>query len=753
MGVIRKLRGLTSHSLKAHSLFFWLLVCFLFIIGLLVSFILYSLLFFRNEVKNEIIQYNNLNLIKTTNEYEKEFQLIENAVFSFSLNDQVIQLSGDNFNFVTASELQDSIANLTSNPLLFLDDISIYYPNRHFVLSGKRGMNSKSYFDRYYHSDTYPYQFWLKQFSKKNNSQIFPASLYDKIDPNGQHTERGLFIPVLIFNHMSQKYYMIATINAEQLLKHFHQSVNNDFYILGQNHQIYYKTKALTNTNFPVFSSSHGFVKQGSNYYFYKKGEYTGFTYVNVIPDNTVNKQLRWNINFLLLLLSVILFSLIFSLAFSMRLNQPVKRIVESLHQLNSNLPQPLFVKEFNFINDHINKIIRKNKGYLQTLTKSNTLLRNYAYINKMKNIDDRFNDLKDLISVNRPFRFILFHLVFHNNMHRELEITEERATSYFREFINYVMSETYADSITFQIEGDQLLSIVFMDSSDVLLQQSLQNIKKVIDLDNAYCYLTAAVSSSYKHSTDFHKAYKEVLELVEKRSFDETTQIIVEAPSSSNMILFSALHEKEFEVNLVNANPNIVMELVQRELGGLEKRQANRLEVIEFAKDVFRLVERILYLNKADVSLTDNYKNQLIESNNFVRLRQVLESLIVDASEAIDNTKEKRDHITHFVKEYLENHYHEDITLEMMADHLNITRSYLSTYFKEKTGIYFVDYINSFRIEKVKELLLCSDMKIQEAARQVGYQNINSFNRMFKKFTGQTPSQFRKTRLKQKTS
>ncbi|MNW01185.1 HTH-type transcriptional regulator YesS [compost metagenome] len=79
------------------------------------------------------------------------------------------------------------------------------------------------------------------------------------------------------------------------------------------------------------------------------------------------------------------------------------------------------------------------------------------------------------------------------------------------------------------------------------------------------------------------------------------------------------------------------------------------------------------------------------------------------------------------------------------MADKLHITRSYLSTYFKEKTGINFVDYVNSVRIDKAKKLLLNPAIRIQDAAQFVGYQNINSFNRMFKKSTGFTPSEFRR--------
>ncbi|WP_309121897.1 helix-turn-helix domain-containing protein [Paenibacillus sp.] len=79
------------------------------------------------------------------------------------------------------------------------------------------------------------------------------------------------------------------------------------------------------------------------------------------------------------------------------------------------------------------------------------------------------------------------------------------------------------------------------------------------------------------------------------------------------------------------------------------------------------------------------------------------------------------------------------------IAEKLDITGGYLSTYFKEKTGMNFLDAVNDVRIRKARELLdRASGLKIQDVAARVGYQNLNSFNRMFKKFTGLTPSEYR---------
>lgn len=85
------------------------------------------------------------------------------------------------------------------------------------------------------------------------------------------------------------------------------------------------------------------------------------------------------------------------------------------------------------------------------------------------------------------------------------------------------------------------------------------------------------------------------------------------------------------------------------------------------------------------------------------------------------------------FAMNYLEEHYGEDASLDVVADKLNISGTYLSTNFKEKTGINFIEYLNGVRIRKAKHMLEGTDLKIQDISHLIGYQTINSFIRMFK--------------------
>ncbi|NOV04707.1 helix-turn-helix domain-containing protein [Paenibacillus planticolens] len=86
---------------------------------------------------------------------------------------------------------------------------------------------------------------------------------------------------------------------------------------------------------------------------------------------------------------------------------------------------------------------------------------------------------------------------------------------------------------------------------------------------------------------------------------------------------------------------------------------------------------------------------------------------------------------------------YRTDISLDLCADRLGISSSGLSKLFMQVTGVYFVDYLTKTRLDRAKELLIGSELKMQEIAVQIGYQP-TYFNRIFKKMEGMTPKDFR---------
>ncbi|GHT77384.1 hypothetical protein FACS1894130_01500 [Spirochaetia bacterium] len=95
---------------------------------------------------------------------------------------------------------------------------------------------------------------------------------------------------------------------------------------------------------------------------------------------------------------------------------------------------------------------------------------------------------------------------------------------------------------------------------------------------------------------------------------------------------------------------------------------------------------------------------------------------------------------------EYIKNNYADDIKLETVANKIFITSGYLSILFKQTTGINFLDYLHRYRIQVSKDLMRDVRRKVYEIAYMVGYQDEKYFSRIFKKFTGLSPRQYRES-------
>lgn len=115
--------------------------------------------------------------------------------------------------------------------------------------------------------------------------------------------------------------------------------------------------------------------------------------------------------------------------------------------------------------------------------------------------------------------------------------------------------------------------------------------------------------------------------------------------------------------------------------------------------------------------------------------------------SKTIDYAKEveKSQTIIDKAKEYIYEHYKEDITRNDVAASVFLTPDYLAKMFKAETGVVIKDFINHYRIEKAKNLLKNSSSSISMIASEVGFDNFSYFSTIFKKLTGMSPYSYRK--------
>ena len=91
----------------------------------------------------------------------------------------------------------------------------------------------------------------------------------------------------------------------------------------------------------------------------------------------------------------------------------------------------------------------------------------------------------------------------------------------------------------------------------------------------------------------------------------------------------------------------------------------------------------------------------------------------------------------------YMSEHYNENITLNEISNLVGVSVQYFSKLFKDEVGCNFVDWLNSLRINRAKELMTTTQMSIKEVGFHVGYNDPNYFSRIFKRYEGIAPTEF----------
>ena len=133
----------------------------------------------------------------------------------------------------------------------------------------------------------------------------------------------------------------------------------------------------------------------------------------------------------------------------------------------------------------------------------------------------------------------------------------------------------------------------------------------------------------------------------------------------------------------------------------------------------------------------------------DFETVHKLIQDLFSSAMELRDgHAKKKYSVLIEEAKTFIQNNYkREDMSLNTVAAQVNISPSYFSTIFSGETGQTFVEYLTSVRLEKAKELLMCSSLRTAEIGYEVGYRDSHYFSYIFKKVVGCSPKEFKSRR------
>lgn len=183
------------------------------------------------------------------------------------------------------------------------------------------------------------------------------------------------------------------------------------------------------------------------------------------------------------------------------------------------------------------------------------------------------------------------------------------------------------------------------------------------------------------------------------------------------------------------------------------ERLAMERSLTVEMAEHLsFDIVHTVMKtLTEAGIELKDDAAGSMAElfAGQFETLTELEEAVVRFCDEVCDDIAMRKESknvglLADALAFVHERYADGTLSLDMLADNLGVSRSYLSRYFKDQTGTPLMQYVDSLRMAKAKELLRDTDLNIKTIVGQVGLVDPNNFFRKFKKSEGITPAEYR---------
>jgi AraC-like DNA-binding protein len=155
-------------------------------------------------------------------------------------------------------------------------------------------------------------------------------------------------------------------------------------------------------------------------------------------------------------------------------------------------------------------------------------------------------------------------------------------------------------------------------------------------------------------------------------------------------------------------------------------------------------------YESKSAVNICSSSFQAMIDNITLCPNTEALKKALLNIIKALcgisqEKYDEKVQTIANNVRNYINENYMDcNLCIASIADVVNLNPKYLSRLFKQENGSGLLDYINSIRIQKAKQILASHDVAFEDLAKMVGYTNVRTFRRAFSKIEGTTPSQYK---------
>lgn len=307
-----------------------------------------------------------------------------------------------------------------------------------------------------------------------------------------------------------------------------------------------------------------------------------------------------------------------------------------------------------------------------------------------------------------------------------------------------------------FQTEAERIFFGLYYDCQyasgiNEKFKQFYEYGKNIVELFIGFS-LTVGVSTKYTELKEFVKAFEEaqgavcfrIIEGIDRTIFYESLHIPQPLFDDSSIVAMKASISKAFETLDINSFKNCMNHIYF-----IDRQRCNAVELNSISNmiiDTFFEKQKIFGNKIQNAEYQQKITRQKIwNAVSIQAMKHAVTDSIVTLMEELAEQKrnQKRKPIREAIN-YIGMHYNENITLEVIAEAINLNPVYFSSVFKKETGENFVDYLHKYRIEIAKTRLREEDTPIINIALELGYHDVKYFSKLFKKYVGIKPSDYR---------
>lgn len=743
-----------TNKIKRRNPFVFLVLVIILSITVVTS--IYAIInynLYNDAVKKEEVNKIQKEIIESATYVNNTLASIKNMGMSMAYSWDIIKYdTTDQEDYEQRNKIIGTLRN-NYNAHSYIESIYAVYRKHDVVLTSQEGWFSC---DEFYDKYVLDYDSLVKDLAGVEYTPVREVT-----DSIGNKSRVVSYFKELLYDDNKEKSYIIININADKLLDIMDTQTwedSHDVMVLDK-----YGKVVIDNTNGLIKESLNSEDMKNimlDNTALYKKingkdvlinswkSGNNGWVYVRIKNIEDMNRPIVWLKNTAFFLFAMAIITIIILMAtLWIKLFHPYFKLVDKVslaqkvnaHESNEGIG-------FEYIGNSLDWIIKANMtmkdAYLESI-----LVGGRAYDKNESDMHDQFDFDNYIVMV-----FSAFNSMNYSTAAKDRGIIQEMITESLTNTGNFEKDYRFI-----KLYGADM-ALIINNINMLNYQEILIKVKNLMPQVNDICSENWAVGTSAVHIDieTLHEAYTEANEALKLRYFkyheiffdyEETSNITQHFYQLDN-IMMDVFSNNLMSLNFQGAKGvlnNIVRDIVQK------SQTAYYYNIYNVFMQLFDAIVTAMRNNGMAVAhLFNSRENIEFLHNNCKTLKQEFMSLnnIFDQAENYINEHNKnatKKSLAQRMIEYVEDNYNKGVTLSSMAFEFNMTESYLSNQFKEKVGVSFVKYVTKLRIDKAKEMLEHdSDIKISDIADSLDMGNVQSFIRVFKKYEGITPGQYR---------